>query len=106
MFDLCNHCLKGSPQWKDNVAKVAAERPEDFIFYTDVMGDWHFSELVEALREDDELVALGIGEDALKNYIFENLERLCAFDVPSMYSVVKVAFGCENPIDALLNDIE
>lgn len=106
MIYLCDGCQKGGSHWKYNIAKVQAERPDDFVFYTDEMGDWHFSELVEALREDAELVALGIGEDAVKNYIYENLERLCAFDVPSMYKVIKVAFGCENPIDALLDDIE
>lgn len=107
MFNLCDGCLKGSPQWKNNIAKAVAERSEDFVFYTDAMGDWHFSELVEALREDDELVALGIGEDAVKNYIFENLERLCAFDVPSMYIVIKTAFGCESSLlDPSIEEID
>lgn len=84
LIDLTEGCLTGSPQHKANIRKVQEERPDDFIFYTDYLGEWRFKELVDSLAEDNNL-----DRRQVENHIFDNLERLCSFDVPSMYSVVR-----------------
>ena len=87
MINLTERCCKGSLQHKTNTAKVKAERPDDFIFYHDYMGEWKFSELVDSLVEDYKL-----DKESVKEYIFNNLESLCAYDVPSMYQIIRKHF--------------
>ena len=69
---------------KSRINEVIRERPEDFIFYTDPMGDWKFSELVDSLVKD-----FGLEREAVREYIFDNLKSLCSYDVPSMYQVIR-----------------
>ena len=84
MINLTERCCKGSSQHKANISKVKDERPKDFIFYCDPMGEWKFSELVDSLVEDCKF-----DKESVKEYIFDNLEKLCAFDVPSMYCIIE-----------------
>lgn len=84
MINLTERCCKGSLQHKANISKVKAERSKDFIFYHDYMGEWKFSELVDSLVEDCKF-----DKESVKEYIFDNLEKLCAFDVPSMYCIIE-----------------
>ncbi len=46
IINLTDGCLSGSMTHKSRINEVIRERPEDFIFYTDPMGEWKFSELV------------------------------------------------------------
>ena len=84
MINLTERCCTGSLLHKTNIAKIKAERPDDFIFYHDYMGEWKFSELVDSLVEDCKF-----NKESVKEYIFDNLEKLCAFDVPSMYCIIE-----------------
>ena len=84
IIKLTDGCLRGSMTHKSRINEVIRERPEDFIFYTDPMGEWKFSELVDSLVEDCKF-----DKESVKEYIFDNLEKLCAFDVPSMYCIIE-----------------
>lgn len=84
IIKLTDGCLSGSMTHKSRINEVIRERPEDFIFYTDPMGDWKFSELVDSFVED-----FGLEREAVREYIFDNLKSLCSYDVPSMYQVIR-----------------
>lgn len=101
MIKLTDGCCRGSMQYKANIKKVKAERPEDFIFYCDPMGEWKFLELVDSLSKDYKL-----DKESVKEYIFENLESLCSYDVPSMYQIIKKHFVGDEFEEELLEIVE
>ena len=100
MIKLTDGCCRGSMQYKANINKVKAERPEDFIFYCDPMGEWKFSELL-GIADDYKL-----DKESVKEYIFDNLESLCTYDVPSMYQIIKKHFVGDKFEEELLKEME
>lgn len=84
MINLTDGCCKGSFAHKARIERVKKERPEDFIFYTDEMGEWKFSELLESLA-----LNCNLAKKRVREYVFDNLEWLCTYDVPSIFQIVK-----------------
>lgn len=100
IINLTDGCLSGSMTHKSRINEVIRERPEDFIFYTDPMGEWKFSELL-GIADDYKL-----DKESVKEYIFDNLESLCTYDVPSMYQIIKKHFVGDEFEEELLKEIE
>ncbi len=83
LINLEKGCLKGSLAWKSHINKVKEEKPEDFIFYTDVFGENRLSDLLEEFKD----------KDAIRKEVIENLEHYASFDLASMYCILKKKFS-------------
>ena len=79
MINLTRNCNIGSIAWKDRVKKVQEERPENFIFGTDVYGEDTLEDLIECFQD----------KEAVREEVISHLEYYARFDLASIYKLLK-----------------
>lgn len=71
--------MTGSKNWLSDIRMIKAERPKNFIFYSDVLGDNTLEDVLSVFQDK---------ESAMEE-IINNLENYARFDIASIYAMLK-----------------
>lgn len=79
LIDLQEGCSAGSANWYSRIKKVQEGNTEDFIFYTDELGEHTLSDFLYSFED----------KEAVRKEIIANLSFYAKYDTASMYYILK-----------------
>ena len=71
--------MTGSKNWLGDIRMIKAERPNNFIFYSDVLGDNTLEDLLSGFKD----------KESVSKEVINNLENYARFDIASIYAMLK-----------------
>ena len=71
--------MAGSTNWLSDIRMIKAERPKNFIFYSDVLGDSALEDTLSGFQD----------KESVREDVINNLENYAYFDIASIYAMLK-----------------
>lgn len=71
--------MTGSKNWISDVKRIQEERPNNFIFDSDVLGDNTLEDVLSGFQD----------KESVREEVIDNLENYARFDIASIYAMLK-----------------
>lgn len=71
--------MTGSQNWLSDIRMIKSERPKNFIFDSDALGDNTLEDVLSGFQD----------KDSVREEIINNLENYARFDIASIYAMLK-----------------
>ena len=71
--------MTGSTNWMSDIQTIKAERPNNFIFDSDVLGDNTLEDILSGFQD----------KESVREELINNIENYARFDIASIYAMLK-----------------